>query len=197
MKTKILSLVAMLALGFAMVQAQVNSGSNGSDGALDLSATNGTIFIDMADHPNGVYQYTSVNIPAGAVIRFIPNANNTPVVWLVQSNVIINGAVDVSGQSPYCPSCADAGSAGGPGGWAGGNGGTTATAGSGPGGGSAGSFAGNGSFGTVGGCSTNSNPVQSAPGASYGNVFLCRCLAALAVVDAYPAALAGEVVALY
>src|ERR1035438_7446687 len=80
-------------------QAQVNSGSNGSDGALDYSGSGSptNIVIDMHDHPNGVYQYTYVNISSCWRFSFVPNANNTPVIWFVQSNVVINGIVDVSG----------------------------------------------------------------------------------------------------
>src|ERR1022692_3456155 len=48
----------------AVGTAQVNSGSDGSDGALDFSAIVSTtnIVIDMHDHPGGVYNYTYVNI---------------------------------------------------------------------------------------------------------------------------------------
>ena len=69
-------------------RAQVNSGSNGSDGAFNpTTSTN----INMASRPSGIYQYTSVNIPSVVTVTFTANANNTPVVWLVQSNVVING----------------------------------------------------------------------------------------------------------
>ena len=78
-----------------LTHAQVNSGSNGSDGAFNPTTN---MVINMADHPNGIYQYTSVNI-SNVTVTFIPNANNTPVVWLVQSNCVINGTVDLSGQS--------------------------------------------------------------------------------------------------
>jgi hypothetical protein len=74
----------------------VNSGSNGSDGA--FNPTTNTV-INMANHPNGIYQYTSVNIPTNVTVTFIPNANNSPVTWFVQSNAIINGTVNVSGQN--------------------------------------------------------------------------------------------------
>jgi hypothetical protein len=111
--------------------AQVNSGSNGSDGAFNPAANT---VINMADHPNGIYQYTSVNISIGVTVTFIPNANNTPVVWLVQSNVVINGSVDVSGQTANVYQ----GGLGGPGGYRGGNGGTLASDGQGPGGGTTG-----------------------------------------------------------
>jgi uncharacterized membrane protein YgcG len=88
--------------------AQVHTGSNGSDGQLSPTA-NTTTTIDLNKHPDGVFQYTSVNIPNNVTVAFTPNANNTPVTWLVQGAVVIAGAVDVSGQS-----------SGGPGGGAGG-----------------------------------------------------------------------------
>ena len=115
-------------------RAQVNTGSNGSDGAFNPTAAN--TVINMATHPNGVYQYTSVNIRSNVTVTFTPNANNTPVVWLVQSNVVINGggAVDLSGSGPS----GSAGGVGGPGGYRGGTGGLSPTSGQGPGGGSAG-----------------------------------------------------------
>jgi hypothetical protein len=122
-------------------RAQVNTGSNGSDGA--FNPTTNTV-INMANHPNGIYQYSSVNIPANVTVTFIPNANNTPVTWLVQNNVVINGTVIVSGQSSTNPSPWQGG-LGGPGGYKGGdgaNGNSLATSGQGPGGGNAGSSAG-------------------------------------------------------
>jgi hypothetical protein len=135
-------------------RAQVNSGSNGSDGAFNPTATN--IVINMADHPNGIYQYSSVNIPTSVTVTFIPNANNTPVYWLVQNGVTINGSLSVSGQS--VASLQTQGGVGGPGGYRGGdgaNGSSPSTAGQGPGGGGAG-----GSHGTY----------------YYGNTFLVPLL---------------------
>jgi hypothetical protein len=133
MKQKILK--AMFAVLLSVnANAQVNSGSNGSDGALDFSAINYStnIVIDMHDHPTGIYQYTYVNIPGNNIhLSFIPNASNSPVVWLIQSNAVINGWIDVSGK----PGSNGAGGAGGPGGFSGGRGGPFATSGQGPGGG--------------------------------------------------------------
>src|SRR6266699_2497506 len=40
--------------------AQVNSGSDGRDGPLNPTTN---IVVDMADHLDGIYQYTSINIP--------------------------------------------------------------------------------------------------------------------------------------
>ena len=61
MKNFLLSLLLIPAASFA----QINSGSNGSDGAFNPTSN---VVIDMADHPDGIYQYTSVNIPAGVTV---------------------------------------------------------------------------------------------------------------------------------
>ena len=151
-------------------RAQVNSGSNGSDGALNPTSS---LVIDMHDHPTGIYQYTSVNIPAGVTVTFVPNDNNTPVVWLVQSNCVINGTVDVSGKAAYVDNvqAQNKGGLGGPGGGAGGNGGPVATVGQGPGGGRVTNIcnvAGNASYATQAG-----GPVA---GTAYGNRYLLPLL---------------------
>ncbi len=135
MKQTILPLMLAMLL-CANAQAQVNSGSNGSDGSDGAFNPTTNIVINMADHPDGIYQYTSVNISSGVTVTFIPNANNTPVVWLVQSNCVINGGLDLSGQS-VGTSIAQGG-IGGPGGWRGGSGGLSGTSGQGPGGGAIG-----------------------------------------------------------
>ncbi len=152
----------------SLAQAQINTGSNGNDGAFNPSLTpsNNVVYVDMADHPDGIYQFTSVNIPFGLTVFFIPNAKNTPVVWLVQSNCVINGTVDLSGQRGN----GAAGSTGGPGGFKGGSPGpSAATAGEGPGGGGVTSptdfTAGNASYGSLGG-------TNGAVGKIYGNNFL-------------------------
>ncbi len=55
-------------LGSALsANSQVNSGSDGHDGAFNPTQD---IEIDMADHPDGIYHYTSVNIP-GAQCKFL------------------------------------------------------------------------------------------------------------------------------
>ena len=173
MKQKILQMM-FAAFVCAGAHAQVNSGSNGSDGALDYSSLTNlgystNIVLNMADHPTGIYQYTYINIPNNVTLTFIPNANNTPVYWLVQSNVVISGAINISGQGPN----GAAGGLGGPGGYRGGTGGASPTSGQGPGGGSAqyGS-GGNASFGSAG--ITVWGSIQ--PGATYGNIFLIPLL---------------------
>jgi hypothetical protein len=150
--------------------AQVNSGSNGSDGAFN-PATN--TVINMASHPNGIYQYTSVTISNGVTVTFIPNANNSPVTWLVQSNCLINGGVNLNGSPVNGP----AGQAGGPGGGAGGSAGNPPSQGQGLGGGgvdtlNSGKVGGNASFGTLAESIVNQHP----SGSVYGNKFLVPLL---------------------
>src|SRR2546422_5801454 len=96
----------------------VNSVSNGSDGVFNPTTN---VVVDMSDHPNGIYQYISVNISNGFTVTFIPNANNTPVVWLVQSNVVISGTVSVNGNNIDGSIWGRAGAPGGPGGFGGGH----------------------------------------------------------------------------
>jgi hypothetical protein len=146
-------------------RAQVNSGSDGSDGAFNPTVN---ININMASRPSGVYQYTSVNIPSSVTVTFTPNANNTPVVWLVQGNCVINGSLVVSGSSAN----GAAGGLGGPGGYRGGDGGPAATQGQGPGGALVGAnYGGNASYAALGG--TNG---LTPPGPTYGNNFLIPVL---------------------
>lgn len=163
--SKFLSLLLVM-LSCMSATAQVNSGSNGSDGAFNPT---GNVTINMADHPDGIYHYTSVDIPSGVTVTFTPNANNTPVVWLVQSVCIINGTVNLSGQAGT-----GSGGAGGPGGYRGGNGGAIPTAGQGPGGSPAGSggssVPGGASFGALG--QRGFQGAQGLAGQVYGNQYL-------------------------
>ncbi len=160
-RTLLVALLAGLLLPLVGI-AQVNSGSDGHDGALNPTTN---LVIDMADHPDGIYQYASVNIPTGVTVTFKPNAGNKPVVWLVQQSCSINGNVRLNGSDS-----AASGGLGGPGGYRGGNGGnsTTAGAGLGPGGGTVGPWGGNASFATSGSATTNHAPA----GLIYGNNFL-------------------------
>lgn len=168
---KILNTVVVIASVLACETfAQVNSGSDGRDGALNPA---GNLVIDMADHPDGIYQYTSVTIPAGVNVSFISNSNNAPVVWLVQGDCVISGNVVLSGQNS-----SSVGGRGGPAGFPGGNAGALnnpPTDGRGPGGGPAASscYAGNASFGSVGGRHGNLVcGVQLPAGQVYGSTWL-------------------------
>lgn len=175
MKTNLLQAIVALSLCMSAA-AQVNSGSNGSDGVFNPTTN---IVINMADHPNGIYQYTSVNISNGVTVTFNPNANNTPVIWLVQSNCVISGSVSVNGINIDSFTWGRSGAPGGPGGFGGGhapfNNNDFAGTGFGPGGGKViatnGIYfcGGNGSYGQQGG---EDQGYQQPPGNVYGNSFL-------------------------
>ena len=159
--------VALLLIVPMTAYSQVNSGSDGSDGALNPTSN---LTINMADHPTGIYQYSSVNIPSGVTVTFTPNSNNAPVVWLVQGNCVISGTVSVS--SSNAGGSSPVGRPGGPGGYGGGTGGANPTPGLGPGGGSPGQNAGNASFATQGATNTGAafSPQQPA-GQTYGSSY--------------------------
>jgi hypothetical protein len=172
-----LGLVGLAALAGGPVAAQTfNSGSTGADSAFSPTTTT-----TLALPPSGVFNYTTVNIPAGVTVRYTRNAANTPVTVLASSDVTIAGTIDVSGapggggssQTILTPN----GGRGGPGGFDGGSGSngiasTTGGTGLGPGGGAGGvsgvNNAAGGGFGTVGfnGC------VGPGGGPAYGTATL-------------------------
>jgi hypothetical protein len=118
MKTKIqlLLLAGLLSCSAGRSLAQLNIPTDGSDGVLDVT-TNTVIDLSLAvpglwDTNNSanagrgvydrdkwaiVFKYQSVNVATGATLRFLNHPTHAPVVWLVQSNVVIEGTVDVSG----------------------------------------------------------------------------------------------------
>jgi len=169
MKSSILSfLLGCTCLVSPSAYAQVNSGSDGHDGAFNPTQN---VTLDMADHPDGIYQYTSVNIPLGVTVNFAPNAANKPVVWLVQGTCVISGVVDISGKAFEYPN-SGIGGLSGPGGGRGGHGGTSPANGLGPGGGNApqtvsqtGGYA---SYATKG----DEAPYYGNPGNIYGNSYI-------------------------
>lgn len=167
-------------LGFAF-----DSGSTGADGAF-----NPTVNTQLELPPSGVFNFTTVNIPAGVTVTFKKNATNTPVVWLASGNVTIAGSVHLVGGNATNVGAAGDGNigddtrpgAGGPGGYDGGRGGQAGSNrvggyGLGPGGGSGGVVANSGisyrpgggagaGFGTAG----SQNQAAVSWGTSYGVV---------------------------
>lgn len=123
----------------ALAQSLFDSGSTGADGALDLTGQAGDVVIDMNDHPDGIYNYTTVSIPVDVVLKFISNAANTPVTWLASGDIVVDGTVFLRGGDGHGESGQEY-SIPGPGGFAGGGRLSTigASVGLGPGGGSGG-----------------------------------------------------------
>lgn len=115
-----------------------NSGSTGADGAFSP-----TVSQQVTLPANGVFNFTTVNIPSGVIITFTRNAANTPVTILASGDVVVEGEINVnglrgdsldndSGQNFFSST------PGGPGGFDGGRGGLAGTRGGngqGPGGG--------------------------------------------------------------
>ncbi|MBT3191919.1 MAG: hypothetical protein HN341_05130 [Verrucomicrobia bacterium] len=176
--TSILLLMLIVTYLAVPVRAQVDSGSDGSDGVFHPTTN---IVVDMTDHPDGIYQYSSVVIPSGVTVSFTRNAQNTPVVWLVQTTCTIEGTVAVRGMKIGEVTPGISGAPGGPGGFGGGSGvedDETGTfgAGLGPGGGTvingnSGNLGGSGSFGTKG----NEDPSRTSQfpaGDVYGTRYL-------------------------
>jgi hypothetical protein len=162
------SVILPLALAVAVVatppgaSAQTfDSGSTGADGA--LAPVSGTVTLTLP--PSGVFNFTTINIPAAVTLKFTRNAANTPVTLLASGAVTIAGTIDIRGGNASNGGggtpLASNGGLGGPGGFDGGSGanGVAATLGGsglGPGGsvGVSGS-GGGGSFGTAGTNSSN------------------------------------------
>ena len=126
LKSSRLGLVSMT-LAFSTAAIAYESGSTGSDGAFSPQVD--TVVPLSAD---GVFNYTTINIPNGVTVTYERNATNTPVVILASGNVTIAGTLDVSGDAGADVGAQGDGNlgddglpgVGGPGGFDGGAGGT-------------------------------------------------------------------------
>lgn len=104
---------------------------------------------DMSQRPDGIWNFTTIDVPSHVDVYFKSNQNNSPVVWLATGNVQIDGRVHVSGQHAVVNDQSGTVARGGPGGFDGGIGGVRfdvsgsylGTSGQGPGGGDAPSVA--------------------------------------------------------
>jgi len=159
---------------FGNAGAAFVSGSTGANGA--FNPTMNTVLQVPAD---GVFNYTTVNIPSNVTVTFTKNAANTPVYILATGDVVIAGTIKVDGKSTvYANPGSTAPGAGGPGGYDGGYGGGIGMPGGkgiGPGGGGGGPTpatsyraGGGGGFGTAGGTSASNGTA----GPVYGNASL-------------------------
>lgn len=151
-----LALAVFLLLIVVPVHAQnsFNSGSTGADGAFAPATTQ-----SIAVPDSGVFNFTTVNIPAGVTINFTRNATNKPLTILVSGDVVIAGTINLDGKAGTSNRI---GGLGGPGGFNGGSGGYgfdqsfSGVPGDGPGGGGGGT-----------GSSTNNSP-GTGGGGGYG-----------------------------
>ena len=88
----------------AMLPARgsIDVGSTGADGAFEPLTS---VQIDLGVqgtydpvHWRVVFNYSSVHIPAGVAVTFKNHPSRAPVVWLSQTDILIEGGVSVDGQ---------------------------------------------------------------------------------------------------
>ena len=119
MKNILPRLLLALFASSALLQAQLSIPSDGSDGALNITANT---VIDLSQAVTGtwdannsanagkgifdpakraiVFKYSSVNINASRTVTFTNHPSRAPVVWLVQGTVAIAGTLSLNGSTP-------------------------------------------------------------------------------------------------
>ena len=172
--------LAIVVLGISSHAQPFSSGSDGSDGPLNVPANSGTFSFDPFDSSrwgrvldpdgDGVYNFTTITIGANSRLNLRADKVGKPVYWLASGSIVIGeGAViDLSGAAGTGTSdvnlrrVASVPGSGGYAGGAGGAGGFPRNPGEGPGGGSGG----------TGGCGISITPTCGNPGAFSGNRYL-------------------------
>jgi hypothetical protein len=91
-----------------------SSGSTGADGAF-----NPTVSQILSIPPNGVFNFTTVNIPTDVTITFARSVRSKPVIILATGDVTIAGSINVAGEQGKADGSPGLG---GPGGFMGGAG---------------------------------------------------------------------------
>jgi hypothetical protein len=100
--TILITLVWTIAVPFVVAQS-FNSGSNGSDGALNLTTPGTIIFDPKSFNPpldpagDNIFNFTTINIGAGVTVKLTGQKLSGPVFWLAQGAVTIAGTLDLSG----------------------------------------------------------------------------------------------------
>jgi len=147
-------IVAALAIGGLIGAQHIGgqgfiSGSDGSDGPLNLTTAGTFDLSSLGKDPDGdnVYQFTTINIANGVTLTVSGQKINGPVVFLAQGDAVVAGTIDLQGAKGHLPTVIPSErlpSVPGAGGFPGGAGGDSINAAQ-PGGGPAGGTAGNGS----------------------------------------------------
>ena len=127
---------------------------------------------DMSPKANGVWNFTTIDVPPGVTVIFKKNSANTPVRWLATDFVNILGTLDLNGQPGLNALPINVGAVGGPGGFGGGrgalrkaqSGSTVGAPGEGPGGGNPGT--------APSGDQKIRDGANGAYAGAYGNVYL-------------------------
>ena len=100
-------LVSALTAAPVLGQPAFDSGSDGSDGSLDLTGQNGVVIFDPVasgldlDGDN-VFHFTTITIPAGVTLRMRGlELQFAAVYWLAQGAVQVDGTIDLSGEDSH------------------------------------------------------------------------------------------------
>jgi len=86
---------AWIVFGACAATAQTfNSGSTGADGAFAPTTS-----VQLPIPADGVFNFTTINIPAGVTVSFAtrPGVHQAPISLLATGNVVVTGRIDVSG----------------------------------------------------------------------------------------------------
>jgi hypothetical protein len=128
----LVSILCFASTGFSQGQT-FNSGSNGSDGALNLTTPGTIIFNPKSFNPpldpagDNIFNFTTINIAQGVTVKLSSKVFTGPVYWLASGAVTINGTIDLDGEDGHPISSLlslRVPAAGGAGGYSGGVGGT-------------------------------------------------------------------------
>jgi hypothetical protein len=100
----LIRLVVLILFVASSLHAQaLNSGSDGTDGALTLTSPGEVIFDPVAmgldtDRDN-VFHFTTITIGVGVIVKMPFNRlQGAPVIWLASGAVQIDGTIDLNGQ---------------------------------------------------------------------------------------------------
>lgn len=185
--------IAVLALllwglpGQALAQT-FSSGSNGTDGALNIAGGQGTITFDprnfnpqLDQDGDGIYHFTTITIGLGTTVKLSASilGEGKPLIWLATGAVQIDGVLDLNGSNGHNGSDAHIPAVAGAGGYSGGVGNDETVAlvareGNGPGGAPLGGAASAGSFAGLGAghLFAGGSATLGVGGSAYGNAFL-------------------------
>ncbi len=120
MKSSMMTLAAVMLAASAGAQV-IDSGSTGADGVFHAGLGRavsevppGTVFdcvgpplapdscvatVPLREPPNHIFNFTEMTVDSNVVVRFQRNAANTAALVLVVGNVLINGSINVGGES--------------------------------------------------------------------------------------------------
>lgn len=99
-----MKLVCLVLLPFVVSAQTFNSGSTGSDGALNFTTPGTVVFnpaaLNLDPAGDNVFNFTTINIGAGVTVQLQDGLlRGKPVVWLASGAVTIAGTLDLSGQA--------------------------------------------------------------------------------------------------